>query len=85
MLKTYEDGSQAIVPAEGFTICVVRAREGFEQDIPNAKLMAAAPEMLEALELLLNHVLHYASMPKSHSEAGRDAAKAMAAIRKATA
>ena len=51
-LHTFGDGSMAILPAEGFTVTVVKPRAGFESDIPNFKLMAAAPEMFAALEEL---------------------------------
>ncbi len=47
-LDTCGDGSLLIQPREGFSICPVTPREGFEQDIPNFRLMAAAPELLAA-------------------------------------
>jgi hypothetical protein len=49
----------------------------------NARLIAAAPDLLAAIETLLPHVLHYASMPHAHSDAHKDAANAAAAIAKA--
>jgi len=48
-LDTLSDGSMIIQPGEGFSICPVTPREGFENDVPNFRLMAAAPELLEAL------------------------------------
>ena len=51
----------------------------------NAILLAAAPELLEALETLVGHVLHYAAMPHASSLAHKDAAQARAAIAKARA
>lgn len=50
----------------------------------NAKLISAAPDLLDALEVLAGHVAHYAAMPHAHSEAYKDLANAHAAIRKAT-
>lgn len=50
-LDTASDGSMAIIPEVGFTICPLKPRGGFESDIPNFKLMAQAPNMLEALKL----------------------------------
>ena len=50
----------------------------------NARLIAAAPELLGCLETLLGHAMHYASMPHAHSEAHRDVANTRAAIAKAT-
>jgi hypothetical protein len=55
-LDTLSDGSMIIQPREGFSICPVHPRDGFEQDIPNFKLIAAAPELLEACKLLLTHL-----------------------------
>ena len=50
----------------------------------NARLIAAAPELLEALSKLVLHVGHYSSMPHAHPDAARDMANARAAIAKAT-
>lgn len=47
-LDTCGDGSLLIQPREGFSICPVNPRAGFEHDIPNFQLMAAAPELLAA-------------------------------------
>jgi hypothetical protein len=49
-LDTASDGSMEIVPQIGYTITVITPRAGFERDIPNARLMAAAPELLYALQ-----------------------------------
>jgi len=52
-LMTFDDGSMAIQPAVGFMITPVKPRAGFEEDIPNFTLMTAAPELLAALEGLM--------------------------------
>lgn len=39
-------------------------------------------EAVEVLAVLLDHTLHYATMPHAHSDAHRDAAKARAVLRK---
>jgi hypothetical protein len=63
----------AICPQAGFTITPVKPRPGFDQDIPNFKLMATAPELLEALrEIQANP-----NDPRCHR-------KAMDAMKKAT-
>ena len=49
-LDVASDGSMAIMPEVGFTICPLKPRAGFESDIPNFRLMAQAPNMLEATE-----------------------------------
>lgn len=54
-----------------------------KQNDPNARLIAAAPELLEALSKLVLHVGHYSSMPHAHPDAARDMANARAAIAKA--
>jgi len=55
-LDTMKDGSMLIQPREGFSICPVKQRDGFEQDIYNFKLMAAAPELLETLKYVLGRL-----------------------------
>ena len=87
-LDTASDGSMAIMPQCGFTITVIKPRPGFEQDLPNARLMAAAPELLAALQALFEHC----AMPHKFGGEGcnqkqADAAKhaGLAAIAKATA
>jgi hypothetical protein len=50
----------------------------------NARLIAAAPTLLEALERVVNHVGHYGSMLHAHPDAYRDHAFARAAIALAT-
>lgn len=49
-LDQYNDGSMAIVPQVGFTIAPLKPREGFDDDIPNARLMAVAPELLNLVK-----------------------------------
>ena len=71
-LDECSDGSLLIQPREGFSICPVTPREGFESDMPNFRLMAAAPELLAVCKWLVD----YAPTPA-------DAARARAAIRKA--
>ena len=48
-LDASSDGSMAIMPEVGFSICSLGPRAGFKRDIPNFHLMAAAPELLDAL------------------------------------
>jgi hypothetical protein len=45
-----DDGSGEVVPEVGFGICVMNLTVA-ERVEPNARLIAAAPEMLEALKL----------------------------------
>ena len=47
------DGSLAIDPEVGFCITPVSPREGFKQDIPNFKLMAASPMLYKALKMFV--------------------------------
>lgn len=49
-LDTFSDGTMAIMPQVGFSICSLEPRAGFKRDIPNFHLMAAAPELLDALK-----------------------------------
>ena len=53
-LDTLGDGSMLIQPREGFSICPVTPRDGFESDRANFQLMAAAPDLLHALRLMLD-------------------------------
>jgi nucleoside 2-deoxyribosyltransferase len=46
----FDDGSMAIQPEVGFMIAPLKPRAGFEEDIPNFTLMAASPQMLDALD-----------------------------------
>lgn len=57
-LDTCNDGSMLIQPREGFSICSVTPRDGFEQDVPNFTLMAAAPELFEALKMAVRYLEH---------------------------
>lgn len=57
-LDTASDGSMAIIPETGFTICPLNPRKGFESDVPNFRIMASAPKLLEALEFLIYTVEH---------------------------
>ena len=50
---------------------------------PNARLIAAAPDLLKSLETLVCHVMHYQSMPHACSDAAKDIAVALAVLRKA--
>ena len=57
--------------------------DGSEVSNVSPELIAAAPELLEALEKCAGHTSHYASMPRAHSDAWKDVAAAHAAIAKA--
>lgn len=59
-LDTLSDGSMIIQPSQGFSICPVTPRQGFPNDIPNFKLMARAPEMLE----LIHELTERADIPR---------------------
>lgn len=50
-LDVMADGSMLIQPREGLCICPVMPRAGFDSDIPNFQLMAAAPDLLKCLEM----------------------------------
>jgi hypothetical protein len=80
------DSIRYITDPDGRVLAVVRYARGAEQkeNLANARLIAAAPDMLKALQTLAGHVAHYASMPHAHSDAHRDVANAYAVIRKAT-
>lgn len=58
-LDTCGDGSMIIQPREGFSICAVKPRDGFDNDIPNFRLMAAAPELLNACKMALDYISEY--------------------------
>ena len=63
---------------------IERKVKGHDQhDTYNTRLIAAAPDLLEALYKLVLHVGHYSSMPHAHPDAARDMANARAAIAKA--
>jgi len=51
------DGGWAIVPTEGFLIAVM-AQVPPERIEPNARLIAAAPDLLDALRALVNITMH---------------------------
>lgn len=76
----YDDGSSAIVPRSGFTICVMPDRSGFPEDEHNANLIAAAPDLLAALELFL---AQYHIPGVADREARPEIQAALAAISKA--
>lgn len=82
-LDTFDDGAMAIIPDVGFTICPLNPRIGFERDIPNFQLMAAAPELLDALNNLLNWGRDHIS-PVHNPEAHTMLIAAHNAINKAT-
>lgn len=92
-LDQFEDGSYLITPRDGFSIAPLKARPGFDHDLPNFTLMAAAPELLDALERLVDDLEeshadelnadHYGDDPGECSYC-RTIALARAAIMKAT-
>lgn len=86
-LHTFDDGSMAIQPAVGFMVTPVKPRAGFEEDIPNFKLMAAAPDLLAALVgLVENQEAGWratGTMPDEHIKAMPYLRAARAAIAKA--
>lgn len=68
-----------------FDVCIIQPQHANPSSDAraNARLIAAAPDLLEALEALVPHVLHYAAMNNAHPSAHKDAASARAAIAKA--
>ena len=78
-VETVERGTD--VPDQGYFIAKMHA--GPEGPYADNYLVTAAPDLLDALEVLVNHVLHYATMQHSHGDAHRDVAVARAAIAKA--
>lgn len=78
-LTTFEDGSMAIIPTKGFTITALKPRKGFDEDIPNAQLMAAAPELLQVAE----HILRLLEGPKPNKPGAVSRDMLRAAIAKA--
>jgi hypothetical protein len=87
------DGYPCIIhDRRGFIIAILdddagddRPRWSEAQVEANGCLIAAAPEMRDALQRLIGHVLHYASMPHAHADAHRDVADARAVLLRATA
>lgn len=71
----------AIISPDGYLIALLSANDLDAED--NARLIAAAPELLAALESLVCHVLHYESMPHAHPQAAKNVADARAVIAKA--
>lgn len=82
--RVSQDGTRIVAGANGLHIAQVATQGmGFAADA-NAALLATSPEMLESLELLIQHVLHYVAMPNAHADAHKHAANARAVIAKAT-
>lgn len=52
-------------------------------DKADADLLASAPDLLAALESMVNYVMHYGTMPNANPSALKDAAQARLAIAKA--
>jgi len=52
--NTMSDGSILIHPRVGISVMAFTPRKAFPEDIPNARLIAAAPELLEALRTAAN-------------------------------
>lgn len=65
------------------TEAVVEAIEVADANLNNVGL-ATYTELLTMVDILVGHVLHYASMPNAHSGAAVDAAKARAIYVKAS-
>lgn len=86
-VKSFSDSrvivKHVIHSSNGDTICKVMRddNDDSEAELANAKLIAAAPELLEALNSLISEI-DDAVMPTSSNEA---ISKAKAAIKKATA
>jgi hypothetical protein len=72
------------IEADGIAICDLCQRGDEEQELANARLIAAAPDLLEALEFMLS-VFNETYPDVADDEEDREAwAKARAAIKKAT-
>jgi len=59
----FENNSDYVV-LDGKTLCSVKKHFGKEQAQANAHLIAAAPDMYEALEMIYNLALGYTDVPK---------------------
>lgn len=65
--------------SETRTEAVVEAIEVADANLNNVCLPTYT-ELLTMMDVLVGHVLHYASMPHAHSDAAKDAANARALI-----
>jgi len=77
-----EDGKMEVHDESGCT-CTVHGLKSDPEHVANLHLIAAAPDLLKALRLLVDHASQYAAMPLAHSDTHKHVALARAAIAKA--
>ncbi len=78
-----KNNERVIQSSEDIAVMCGIFRDTIEREA-NARLIAAAPELLAMVKKLRNYVGHYASMPHAHPDAYKDEANARQLIRQAT-